>query len=162
MREDVLLEKSPLRQLTMRAPKRYSDLHSIVSREVLQKVEKQITLFHIDHCWAEYLAHVAHIREGIHLFSVSGQNPLDEFHKIIADAFQNLIQTIDDEIIKTFETAEITKDGIDMEKEGLESPSSTWTYLINDNPFGDWTERVSRAFGKLFRKGSKSLKSESL
>ena len=162
MREDVLLEKSPLRQLTMRAPKRYSDLHSIVSQEVLQKVEKQITLFHIDHCWAEYLAHVAHIREGIHLFSVSGQNPLDEFHKIIADAFQNLIQTIDDEIIKTFETAEITKDGIDMEKEGLESPSSTWTYLINDNPFGDWTERASRAFGKLFRKGSKSLKSESL
>ena len=46
---------------------------------------------------------------------------------------------------------------IDMEKEGLEGPSSTWTYLINDNPFGDWAERTSRAFGKMFRKGFKSL-----
>ncbi len=143
--------------MATQTPKRYSDLRSIVGEEVLQRVEKQITLFYIDNCWAEYLAHIAHIREGIHLFSVSGQNPLDEFHKIIAKAFQNLIQAINDEIIKTSESAEITKDGIDMEKEGLKSPSSTWTYLINDNPFGDWSERVSKGFWRIILKGFKSL-----
>lgn len=156
-REDVLLENSPLYLLAKRAAKRYSYLRSIVGENVLKRVEKQITLFHIDQCWAEYLARIAYIREGIHLFSVSGQNPLDEFHKIIADAFQNLIQVINDDIIKTFESAEITKDGIDMEKEGLKGSSSTWTYLINDNPFGDWTERFSKGFWKIARKGFKSL-----
>lgn len=25
-------------------------------------------------------------------------------------------------------------DGIDMEKEGLKTPSSTWTYLVDDSP----------------------------
>lgn len=157
MREDVLSEKSPLHLLATRAPKRYSELHPIVGEEILQKIEKQITLFHIDQCWAEYLARIAHIREGIHLFSVSGQNPLDEFHKIIADAFQNLTQVINDKIIKTFKSAGITKDGIDMEKEGLKSPSSTWTYLINDNPFGDWSERFSKGFWEIALKGFKPL-----
>jgi hypothetical protein len=28
-----------------------------------------------------------------------------------------------------------------MEKEGLKGPSSMWTYLINDHPFGDWFQR---------------------
>ena len=82
---------------------------------------------------------------------------MDEFHKIIAEAVQNLIQVINDEIINTFESAEITKDGINMEKEGLKSPSSTWTYLINDNPFGDWSERFSKGFWKIALKGFKSL-----
>lgn len=30
--------------------------------------------------------------------------------------------------------AEITPNGIDMGKEGLKAPSSTWTYLVNDSP----------------------------
>ncbi len=156
-REDVLLGKSPLHLLATQAQRRYSDLRSIVGEQILQRVEKQITLFHIDRCWAEYLARIAHIRDGIHLFSFSGQNPLDEFHKIIAEAFQNLIQTIDDEIVKTFESVEITEDGIDVEKEGLKGPSSTWTYLINDNPLGDWSERFSKGFWKIARKGFRSL-----
>ncbi len=155
-REDVLLKTYPLQLLATRVPDRYSDLRSTVGQETLQKVEKQITLYCMDRCWAEYLAHIAHIREGIHLFSVSGQNPLDEFHKIIADAFRNLRHVIDDDIIKTFESAEITKNGIDMEKEGLKNPSSTWTYLVNDNPFGDWTDRFSKAFWKIALKSFKS------
>jgi preprotein translocase subunit SecA len=157
MRKDVLLGKSLLLLLATQTPRRYSDLRSIVGEEVLQRVEKQITLFHIDRCWAEYLARIAHIRDGIHLFSFSGQNPLDEFHKIIGDAFQNFMQTINDEIVKTFESAEITEDGIDMEEEGLKGPSSTWTYLINDNPLGDWSERFSRGVRKIILKGFKSL-----
>jgi len=156
-REDVLLEKSPLQLLATRTPKRYSELRGTLGEEILQKVEKQITLFHLDRCWAEYLAQIAHIREGIHLFSTSGYNPLNEFYKIIADAFQNLIQVINDDIINTFETVQITKDGIDMEKEGLKNPSSTWTYLINDNPFGDCSERLSKGLWEIALKGFKSL-----
>ena len=32
--------------------------------------------------------------------------------------------------------ATFTADGIDLEREGLQAPSSTWTFMINDNPRG--------------------------
>ena len=148
-RQDILLDKVPLRFLAKQVPQRYSKLHADVGERILHDVEKKITLFHIDRCWAEHLTRIAHIREGTHLFSVGGQNPLDEFHKTATKAFADLQRKIDDEIIKTFNSAKITEAGIDMDKEGLKGPSSTWTYLINDNPFGDWIERFAKGFKKL-------------
>lgn len=145
-RHEVLLEGPSLHLLAAQTPQRFSRLHTALGERVLRNAVKQITLFHIDQCWAEYLAQIDHIREGIHLFSAGGQNPLDEFHKIVADRFQKLLRRIDDEIIKTFKSAEITEDGIDMAKEGLVGPTSTWTYLINDNPFGDFTKGLREGF----------------
>lgn len=43
---------------------------------------------------------------------------------------------IDDTIVDTFERIEVTAGGVDWEREGLRGPSSTWTYLVNDNVFG--------------------------
>ena len=140
-RQDILLGHSDLHLLATEVPDRYSKLCAAVGEEVLQRVERQITLFHIDRCWASHLDRIAHTREGIHLFSVGGQDPLNEFHKMIADAFDNLLHTIDEGIIQTFVAADITTDGIDLASEGLKGPSATWTYLVNDNPFGDWLER---------------------
>jgi preprotein translocase subunit SecA len=44
--------------------------------------------------------------------------------------------------VKAFLSAKITQNGIDLESEGLRGPASTWTYLINDNPFGDVLQRL--------------------
>ena len=126
------------------AQERFSELCSVVGEEVLRRVEKQISLFHIDQCWAEYLEQISHIREGIFLYSTGGMNPLDEFHKKVAKAFYELMSRIDNEIIKTFTSAKIDKDGIDFVREGLIGPTSTWTYLISDNPFGDFMKRLRR------------------
>jgi preprotein translocase subunit SecA len=138
MRRDVLLSGISSNLLAQQASERFGKLRASVGEEVLRKVERHITLFHIDRCWADYLAQIDHVREGIHLFSAGGQNPLNEFHRIVADAFQALMRRINEEIVKTFNTAEITEEGIDMIREGLVRPTSTWTYLINDNPFGDF------------------------
>ena len=43
-----------------------------------------------------------------------------------------LQQAIEERVVETFATAEITKDGIALDRAGLRGPSSTWTYLIND------------------------------
>ena len=151
-RQDVLLEKAPLHLLAMEAPDRYAELCSTVGTSVLRYVEKQITLFHVDECWTEHLARIAQMREGIHLFSVGGYHPLDEFHKMTAHAFQDLLREIDDRIIQTFHTAEITKEGIDLDKEGLRGPGATWTYLTTDNPFGGWLERACRGIRDVLKK----------
>jgi preprotein translocase subunit SecA len=75
---------------------------------------------------------IAEIREGIHLVGLGRQDPLYEFTKQVAGAFIKLHQTIEDRIIETFAAAEITEDGISLDRAGLRAPSSTWTYLIND------------------------------
>lgn len=58
--------------------------------------------------------------------------------------FADLPQRTDQRIVETFNSAEITPNGIDLEKEGLTGPASTWTYLINDNPAGDVIQRLLR------------------
>ena len=143
-RQAVLCDAAPLRLLEAMSPQRYAALHSRVTEAVLRRVEKQLTLFHIDECWTGHLANVAHIRDGIHLFSIGGYNPLDEFHTDVGKAFQELLQRIDREIVETFESMEITQDGIDLDKMGLRGPGSTWAYLVSDNPFGNWLERASK------------------
>src|SRR5262249_45791174 len=83
--------------------------------------------------WAEHLALIAEIREGIHLVGLGRQDPLYEFTKRIAEAFMKLHQTIEDRIVETFAAAEITEEGVSLDRAGLRAPSSTWTYLINDS-----------------------------
>lgn len=135
-REGILTGIVTLGFLKTAAADRYSSLCSIVGEDVLRKVEKQITLFHINRNWMDYLDYIAYVRESIHLVSLAGKNPLDEFHKMAIEAFDKMLEKIYADIINTFNTAEITQNGIDMEKEGLKGPSSTWTYLISDNVEG--------------------------
>jgi preprotein translocase subunit SecA len=148
-RQNVLLDKSSLELLSKCASERLKELSAVVSAEVLANVGKQITLFHIDRCWAEYLDQIGHIRDGIHLFGAGGQNPLDQFHRIVAGTFHELLLRINDNIVETFNSARITEDGIDMAGEGLTRPTSTWTYLINDNPFGDFMKGIREGLGCL-------------
>jgi len=65
---------------------------------------------------------------------MAGKSPLDEFNKCAVNAFDALLLNIDNEIVKTLKNANITENGLDLEKEGLKAPSATWTYLINDSP----------------------------
>jgi preprotein translocase subunit SecA len=120
-----------------RAPERYGVICDRLGKEIAQRAERAITLIHIDQCWAEHLAFIAQVREGIHLVGIAGLDPLREFHKQIVEAFWKLQQTIEDRIVETFNTVEITDAGIDLENAGLNRPSSTWTYLINDRAMSD-------------------------
>jgi preprotein translocase subunit SecA len=144
-RQAILLDEIDLSLLATRATERYEQLRVAVGDRILRQVEKQITLFHIDQGWAEYLARVADIRENIHLVVLGGNyDALDEFHKMVGREFADLQERIDDRIVQTFCSVEITPNGIDLEKEGLAGPASTWTYLINDNPAGDVIQRLLR------------------
>jgi len=143
-RQAWLLDRLLKSLLAERAKERYAELLPAVGEELLQQVEQQITLCQIDRCWAEYLVRIVDIRENIHLMVLANQDPLDEFHKMVGREFAELNSRIDDEIVKAFLPAKITRDGIDLESEGLRGPASTWTYLINDNPFGDVLQRRSK------------------
>jgi preprotein translocase subunit SecA len=129
-----------------RLPERYAELRKRFGEEIPREAERAITLGHIDAAWAEHLALIAEIREGIHLVGLGRQDPLYEFTKQVAGAFMKLHQTIEERIVGTFASAKITENGIDLDRAGLRAPSSTWTYLINDQMMSD-LQRMLYGFG---------------
>ena len=98
---------------------------------------------------------MAHIREGVYLFSYSMQEPIDEYHRRTAEAFKSFRQRIRDRIVETFHSVKITENGMDLDKEGLRGPSSTWTYQVSDNPMGNW---LNRFFNGVHKALTRSLK----
>ncbi|WP_445165205.1 accessory Sec system translocase SecA2 [Mycolicibacterium sp. Dal123E01] len=121
------------------SPDRYDELAEKSSEEQLETICRQIMLFHLDRGWADHLAYLADIRESIHLRALGRQNPLDEFHRLAVDAFANLAADAIEASQQTFETANILEEeqGLDLSK--LARPTSTWTYMVHDNPLNDDT-----------------------
>lgn len=139
-RRDTLLRTAAAREeLRELAPERYKDLSENLSEERLETICRLIMLYHLDRGWADHLAYLADIRESIHLRALGRQNPLDEFHRLAVDAFASLAADAIEAAQQTFETANVSDEepGLDLSK--LARPTSTWTYMVNDNPLSDDT-----------------------
>ncbi|HTQ22944.1 accessory Sec system translocase SecA2 [Mycobacterium sp.] len=139
-RRNTLLRTDTAREeLEDLAPDRYEELSEDLSEERLEKICRLIMLYHLDRGWADHLAYLADIRESIHLRALGRQNPLDEFHRMAVDAFASLAADAIEAAQQTFETANVLEDepGLDLSK--LARPTSTWTYMVNDNPLSDDT-----------------------
>ena len=139
-RRNTLLRTPTARdELEERSPKRYEELSEQLSEEQLERICRQIMLYHLDRGWADHLAYLADIRESIHLRALGRQNPLDEFHRMAVDAFASLAADAIEAAQQTFETANVLEEeqGLDLSK--LARPTSTWTYMVHDNPLADDT-----------------------
>lgn len=141
-RRNTLLRTPTAREeLAELAPKRYKELAETdgISEKRLETICRQIMLYHLDRGWADHLAYLADIRESIHLRALGRQNPLDEFHRLAVDAFASLAADAIEAAQQTFETANVLDEepGLDLSK--LARPTSTWTYMVNDNPLSDDT-----------------------
>jgi preprotein translocase subunit SecA len=139
-RRDTLLRTATAREeLQNLSPDRYDALVEDIGEEKLEKICRLIMLYHLDRGWADHLAYLADIRESIHLRALGRQNPLDEFHRMAVDAFASLAADAIEAAQQTFDTAPSIEDepGIDLSK--LARPTSTWTYMVHDNPLADDT-----------------------
>jgi preprotein translocase subunit SecA len=137
-RRNTLLSTAAAREeLAELAPDRYAELSEQLSEEQLEKICRLIMLFHLDRGWADHLAYLADIRESIHLRALGRQNPLDEFHRMAVDAFASLAADAIEAAQQTFETSPAIEEepGVDLSK--LARPTSTWTYMVHDNPLSD-------------------------
>ena len=134
-RRNTLLSTATAREeLRELAPDRYTELAKSLSDDDLERICRRIMLYHLDRGWADHLAYLADIRESIHLRALGRQNPLDEFHRLAVDAFGHLATDAIEASQQTFETANVleTEPGLDLSK--LARPTSTWTYMVHDNP----------------------------
>ena len=117
-------------------PALFQALISRYGESVVLESERRVTLIHVDWCWSEHLARAGEIRHGIHLASYGGMNPFDVFNRQMRLEFDSFLSEVQSRVVQTLQNGEWSESGIDLEAEGLRAPSSTWTFMINDNPRG--------------------------
>ncbi|HEX3780667.1 MAG TPA: accessory Sec system translocase SecA2 [Pseudonocardiaceae bacterium] len=135
-----------------RCPERYEELVEEVGAPVVDEAARLIALGHLDRCWADHLAYLAEIRETIHLHTLARADPLTEFHRIAIQAFDGMLTDTEDRTEETFSTAKITAEGVDLAEIGLQRPTTTWTYLVQDNPFKTEDENTLATVAARLRK----------
>jgi preprotein translocase subunit SecA len=152
-RDRLLRTGGALSALGRQCPERLAELTPVVPAGVLAEAARQIALIHLDRSWADHLAYLAEVREGIHLRVLArGVDPLSEFHKEAIRAFTNLFDDVADRSAATFRTVPITAAGADLAAAGLKRPTATWTYLVHDNPFGTDIDRAIANVGRWLKR----------
>ncbi|TDD61176.1 accessory Sec system translocase SecA2 [Kribbella antibiotica] len=145
-REDILTDDLAATELSERVKEKYDELVEEHGEEKVKDAARRIALHHLDRKWTDHLAYLADLREGIHLRSLAGgivhMKPIDEFNKSAIASFDTLIADSWKESAETFAEASITDSGLDEEASGVPRPTATWTYLVNDNPFGTEADRI--------------------
>ena len=99
-------------------------------------------------CWAEHLAELAEVREGVHLRALGRLDPLDEFHRAAVPAFNALVPEIEDAHRRRRSRRPSSTDDWQPDEAELVRPSATWTYLVHDNPFGSELDRLISAVSR--------------
>lgn len=105
-------------------------------REAFARLSRRAALFHLDRLWADHLAWLADLREGIHLVALGRKEPLTEFQKEATGAFLDLERRVREAIAVTIGALVRREGPVDIDAEGLKGPSSTWTYLVDDDQLG--------------------------
>ncbi|MFD6568027.1 accessory Sec system translocase SecA2 [Micromonospora profundi] len=118
-----------------------------MDEDLLARAARSIALYHLDRLWAEHLAELSEVREGVHLRALGRLDPLDEFHRAAVPAFNNLVPEIEARTLATFEETEFDEDW-EPEESTLVRPTATWTYLVHDNPFGSELDRLIASVGR--------------
>ncbi|TDD81692.1 accessory Sec system translocase SecA2 [Actinomadura darangshiensis] len=151
-RDAVLNGGAADRAMASGAAERHAELTKTAGAEAVADAARQIVLFQLDRCWAEHLAYLADLREGIHLRSLGrGLDPLIEFNREAVPAGKRLLGDARKRSVASFEALTASEDGIDLDSAGLKRPSATWTYLVHDNPFGSLDERALRGLINVFK-----------
>jgi preprotein translocase subunit SecA len=94
-----------------------------------------VALAEIDANWREHLAFAADLREGVHLLRVMRLDPLAEFQRKIIEAWSDRMAGLGVRIERRQQALQLDAEGRPVMPEQLLNPMSTWTYLINDEPF---------------------------
>jgi preprotein translocase subunit SecA len=107
----------------------------------LDALERRVFLHHLDRGWSDHLAWVNDTRETIHLVSLGGKTPIQEFQTSATDVFLKMMAGVEKATAEALEDL-LSKEGSAEEMEKLRGPSSTWTYLVNEDQFGWGIEMI--------------------
>ncbi|MGH3549581.1 MAG: accessory Sec system translocase SecA2 [Pseudonocardiaceae bacterium] len=152
-REQILRTRAGSEDLARRCADRYSTLVATLGEVAVDQAGRQIWLYHLDLRWTQHLEFLAELREGIHLRGLArgltGLSPLDEFHQEAMRAIRTFTADVERDTQATFSTTRL-EDGVLELARVIKRPTSTWTYLVTDTPFGIDAERALNGLITLF------------
>jgi preprotein translocase subunit SecA len=131
----AVLEDPERLDVWQRSPEARAALAAAAGEESVRRAEQAVTLHHIDRAWCDHLSRAADLREGIHLVSLGGQDPLARFTGEITLAFQRLHEAVEEGVLEALADVRVADGTIDLAPLDIKGPSSTWTYLVNDDAF---------------------------
>ncbi|MFC2118176.1 DEAD/DEAH box helicase [Bacteroidota bacterium] len=111
----------------------FSDYSLIFEKYNIKKVDRKLKYYILnqyDKCWAKHLDYASELREGIHLLRLGGESPIRKFQKKTDQHFRSLQSEIDETLIGV-----LNDKNLNLNKLAIDKPSTTWTYIVNDNPF---------------------------
>lgn len=151
-REEILSGDRARVEVARRIPDTMARLTSASSPATVAALARDVALWCVDEEWADHLAHLAEVRDGIHLRALAGMNPRDEFHRIALRAFHGFFNAVHDRTATIID--DVTEDqlGQEITALGLRRPSATWTYMARENPLGSPMDRSARAIGGWVRR----------
>ncbi|WP_425566344.1 accessory Sec system translocase SecA2 [Nonomuraea roseoviolacea] len=127
-RDKVLHGDAAARALAEGDPERWAAM----PEDTREETARQIVLHAIDRCWTEHLAFLTDLREGIHLRALGRMSPIDEFHREAVAEYKAMLAEVERRSLEAFEAPE----------PDLRRPTATWTYMVQDNPFGTEWDRI--------------------
>ncbi len=148
-RERILVDPQALTDYLARVWPTEPDKVAAWTEPTTRQLAIEVVLYQLDRAWTNHLNRLAATREGIHLRVLGRQNPLDEFNRIANADFQTLGIDAMAEVRHTLDQA--PRDVTSLADLGLRRPSSTWTYLVTDNPFGSEADRAVAFLGRFIR-----------
>ncbi|WP_328808927.1 accessory Sec system translocase SecA2 [Nonomuraea montanisoli] len=132
-RDKVLHGDAAARALAEGDPERWASM----PEDTREETARQIVLHAIDRCWTEHLAFLTDLREGIHLRALGRMSPIDEFHREAVAEYKAMLAEVERRSLEAFEAPE----------PDLRRPTATWTYMVQDNPFGTEWDRILKRMG---------------
>ena len=134
-RRQAVLEGSELPEVWQTAPDRVRPLVAAAGEAAVRETERIVTLSCIDRAWCDHLALAADLREGVHLVALGGLDPLTRYTTDLNRSFGQIDDTIDAAVLAELDHIHVEGNRIVLSETTLKGPSSTWTYLVNDDPF---------------------------
>jgi preprotein translocase subunit SecA len=134
-RRRAVLSGEHIADVWAQAPERRAALVASAGEPLVLDAERTVALACIDRAWMDHLALCADLREGIHLVRLGGQDPLTRFTSEAIRSFSEIDDAIDGAVLSALKAVKVDGGQVDLSGTGLKRPSSTWTYLVNDDPF---------------------------
>jgi len=134
-RRAALVSGDELPDVWARAPDARARLVAAVGEAATDDAERAVTRAHLDRLWREHLAAGADLREGIHLVRLGGQDPLERFTTGLEAGFGRLSEALDTAVLSSLDGVRAAGGRLEIANVDFKGPSSTWTYLVNDDPF---------------------------
>ena len=139
LRRRALLDGELPRDVEERCTAELAAMGACIGPEPAWKALINCLLDSLDRFWAEHLEYIEELREGIHLQRYGGREPLLVFIREAGTAFEAGLSAAIEAACTTFEALPRNGDAAALLRASPSGPASTWTYLVNDNPFPAFT-----------------------